>query len=758
MLSRYRNYLQQYYQNSLKLQDDKLGIAPTSEFINLVLVNDDASQNTPGTIISKSRVSENVAPCRNPLEMDSIIVADSKFVLVEGGPGMGKSTLCLELCKKWDTLKSLRDYKIVLLLKLRERRVQNATSLCDIFYHYQEELRKGVVDEVCSCEGEGVLLVLDGFDEMPTATPQDSLIMRLIGGECLPAATRLLTSRPSALHHKLPSQKSRHVEIHGFTDECKEKYAHSAFSQPDLVKHFKDFISSNPIINSLMDIPINCAIVAQVYKDIVRSSGPDHLPKTMTQLYTTLVRVLIKRYMIEKGRWNETSRVPSRLQDLPLDVVAALDKVSGIAHGGLLKEDVQLIFTESDVGRDFQHLGLLRETKELYTCEGATSTYSFLHLSIQEFLAAWHVSHHLELVSSAMSCGRRIQLYLKAFGLFLAGLIGCDDYIIEEEYLMYIVNCLYEAQGCSCLSKQPLPKYTLFPQSRIDMYAFQYLLANAPIEWHLTLDFLHPLALDALDGSTANVLGSVVKLIAYVYCGEMLSRLPLCPLLKHVRELEFEGCHGPLKFINCTKVLQILPAILDVEKVTVCDHCSISGVDCDDYLLYQSLNSLSKLQVLNITVGTITEKGMNVLSRTISGLQALQQFKFHYWEDRMELNQECLCRLTEAILSHPSVSIIDTNMPLLNTQFKVTAPLQEVVLDIDQPLLDLNSKIVFNCLYSIADACSLPSMQSLTITHPRSGQHKEECYEDSIEKFITILNRSLYRNPFMTRLDLNSPI
>ena len=80
---------------------------------------------------------------------------DSQFVLVEGPPGIGKSTLCWELCRQWKTLPSLQHYKIVLQLKLRERRVQNATELKDIFLHRDKKLCESIVDEVLECEGEG---------------------------------------------------------------------------------------------------------------------------------------------------------------------------------------------------------------------------------------------------------------------------------------------------------------------------------------------------------------------------------------------------------------------------------------------------------------------------------------------------------------------------------------------------------------------------------------------------------------------------
>ena len=220
-----------------------------------------------------------------------------------------------------------------------------------------------------------------------------------------------------------------------------------------MLDHFKAFIISNPIINSLMYIPVNCAIIAQVYKDISRSRKL--MPKTMTQLYTTLVLVLIRRHMIERGEWDEHSRIPKNLKNLPKGILSGLKRVSELAYRGLMMEDVQLVFTDSDVGEGFQHLGLLSEAKEMYVCEGAKSSYSFPHLSIQEFLAAWHLACHPNLVTGALvvELGWRS---LSAFLKFIAGLLGCSEFPIHDWMTdsgknNLMVQCLYEAQE-SCKS------------------------------------------------------------------------------------------------------------------------------------------------------------------------------------------------------------------------------------------------------------------------------------------------------------------
>ena len=483
------NYLKPYYQNESVARDDKLSIAPCSEFINLALVDKGRTIHEDDTFSQASLHGgvDEIGGAKTLLELNDIVPSGTRFVLVEGAPGIGKSTLAWELCRKWDTLTSLKYYKMVLLLKLRERRVQNATSLEDLIYHEDKRFQRKVVSELRKCEGEGVLFILDGFDEMPSdVCDEKSLIMRLINGSCLPKATCLVTSRPSVSHYFFP-QDFRHVEVLGFIDECKVKFAETAFkSEPKVLSHFKDFIFSNPVINSLMYIPVNCAIIAQVYKDIRKSR--ELMPKTTTQLYTTLTLVLIRRHMISNGKWDKHSRVPTSLKDLPESVSIDLKRVSQLAYSGLFKKHVQLVFTDSDVGEGFQHLGLMDAVKEMYVCEGAATSYSFLHLSIQEFLAAWYVSLHCELVHKAFSKiisphFRQVIPRLRVFGQFLCGIVGYNEELVSSLDYSFLLYCFYEIQACISEFSLDSRESILLLWKPLDMYVFGYCLVHVPIQW-----------------------------------------------------------------------------------------------------------------------------------------------------------------------------------------------------------------------------------------------------------------------------------
>ena len=728
------------------MRDDKLSIAPCSQFINLALVKQDDQINSFTKSTLHGGVDE-INKSKIPVGMDAIVTSDSQFVLVEGPPGIGKSTLCWELCRQWDTLKSLKDYKIVLQLKLRERRVQNASSLQEIFYHTDSDkkISQSVVDEAHRCEGEGVLLIFDEFDEMPTSVVQDkdSLLMELISGTSLPRATRLVTSRPSALHHKEECfpRKFRHIEILGFTsDESKVRYAMLAFeSEPEVLASFKKFVFSNPIIKSLMYIPVNCAIISQVYKDIMRSRKL--MPKTMTQLYSTLIPVLIKRYMIEKGEWDSHHGIPSDLEDFSKDSVLSLNRVSELAYNGLLKEDIQLVFTDSDVGEGFQHLGLLSETKEMYVCEGAVSSYSFLHLSIQEFLAAWHVKCHPEsnLASNPLLVKDLLlfpnQRYLTTFWYFIAGMIGYSDLIDVDlpfnSGISFLVMCMYEAQDCSQLSFDQCLKIN--PSNPMEMYAFGYVLVHAPIQWHLyyysrvPFDVLasslsdHAASIDKIQGS---IVGLTIEMLNDV--DPRLQLFPKC-LLHSITTMECLFI-GP---VTASALLKWLPNVINMQNIALTFSNRIVK---DDYLLYKLLRHF-KIKILVLIFDHITLMGIQELSTTLSSSSIIEKVTLKCSNPDLSLK---LSGLVEAALSYSTVKSLHTDIPfhILPTHHQIETMLFEVNPNFSTP----TPAALLDCLLCVAEMCRVQSMKELYV---------EAIPPQDYASFLCVLNNSLHQNPSM---------
>ena len=144
-------------------------------------------------------------------------------VLVEGGPGMGKSTLAWQVCHRWGRRELYDQYSTVLLLPLRDKRVQQAKQVEDLFFHLrdkkaQEEVKRDIDN------GRDTLVILDGLDELPShLLSKQSIFTDLLSGAVLSDATILVTSRPSATKQLLTCWKNsefqRHFVICGFNEE-----------------------------------------------------------------------------------------------------------------------------------------------------------------------------------------------------------------------------------------------------------------------------------------------------------------------------------------------------------------------------------------------------------------------------------------------------------------------------------------------------------------------------------------------------------
>ena len=223
---------------------------------------------------------------------------------MEGTPGIGKSTFCWHLGVRWARNEILLDYHLVFLLRLRDKRVQEAECLSDLFYNKEQEPHEHetVVRWMKKCGGHGVMLVLDGFDELPSHLQTSSIFADIIKGEVLPKMTVLISSRPSANKNlyqlcQYQSLKCQYIEVIGFGKEDIQKYVDSALEQPEnkkLKDELKSYLENHPHIHGIMYVPMNCAIVVQVFRDEMKRKRKP--PETLTQVYQLLIEILLQRH------------------------------------------------------------------------------------------------------------------------------------------------------------------------------------------------------------------------------------------------------------------------------------------------------------------------------------------------------------------------------------------------------------------------------------------------------------------------------
>ena len=285
----------------------------------------------------------------------------------------------------------------MVLLKLREKWVLNAKKLSDLFrYPFQPELSQTIAQELHDSNGRNLLLVLDGFDEVSHSFHETSVIKSILCRQLLPECTIILTTRPSAKHtlrSVCQPPVDKHVEIIGFTEEERVRYVTEVFSkEPELEMNFLKYMFLVPHIKSMMYIPLNCAIIAQVYYESQQSSHHLAIPRTRTQLYKALTHsLLVQHIKMKESNYEYSGMLPEGLKKEDMEKFKVLAKFAFDSyHKGELKK---VTFFKEDIPEGLVHFGLMNESTEMYASKGVEQTFSFLHLSLQEYLAAWHLAH-----------------------------------------------------------------------------------------------------------------------------------------------------------------------------------------------------------------------------------------------------------------------------------------------------------------------------------------------------------------------------
>ena len=448
-----------------------------------------------------------------------------QVVLVEGAPGVGKTTFAWEFCKKWGKGESKQEYSLVVLLRLRDKRIQEAKCLRDLFYHPDEALPDVIATELINSLGEGVLVLLEGLDELPESQRTElSVFLDLIHGRLLPQVTVLITTRPWAseyLHRNCKEKISQHVEILGFTKQQIHNYLQSVCKpdyDPSLLSDIEKYLSCYPQIHAAMYIPLNAAIVVEVYRQ--SRTGECIIPKTMTQLYTALSQTLLIRYLQEHPVHGKTKWNIHNFNDLPSDVYEHFLQLSEVAYCGITN-DQKLVFSSEDLPQSLETLGFMQSVPELYVNE--SFSHNFLHLTIQEYLAAVYITqlspevmleHFQNCVDKWSGNSGVFEVVMK----FVSGLTkfsgipsnsirrlfgkpkycNVDDpitqYLVKCDYTLTFdhVNWLYETQSSDTINaifgNVNTIEFEVFGLMPFHYYCLGYCIAHSHCQWKVAFD------------------------------------------------------------------------------------------------------------------------------------------------------------------------------------------------------------------------------------------------------------------------------
>ena len=349
----YTSYLKSVYTRAKLPVYDKWLKLNSKIFINLALIEKEDITKTEADQFTRATIHGNIDDIqKSKRAMDVGQIAklpdesQPKCILVEGAPGVGKSTFAWNLCRKWGKEELLQQYQLVVLLRLRDKGVRAALNISDLFQYHKCHIQQAAVEEIQDTGGKGVLLLFEGYDELPEKLrTESSVFLDVITGRELPEVTVLITSRPWAsefLHRECKDHISQHIEILGFTKDNIQSYLeNTTANDPSLLAGLKKYISCYPHIGSLMYIPLYCVFVVKVYQNSRRDKGL--VPKTMTELYFSLVRDLLRCHHsndLEVHSFEDLSK------DAP-DVYQQLCKLGTIAYEGI-RNDQQVIFHQKD--------------------------------------------------------------------------------------------------------------------------------------------------------------------------------------------------------------------------------------------------------------------------------------------------------------------------------------------------------------------------------------------------------------------------
>uniref|UniRef100_A0A669DKL5 NACHT domain-containing protein n=1 Tax=Oreochromis niloticus TaxID=8128 RepID=A0A669DKL5_ORENI len=337
-----------------------------------------------------------------------------RTVLTKGVAGIGKTVLTQKYTLDWAEDKANQDIQFIFPFTFRELNVlkDKMFSLVELVHHFFAETKEA---GICSFEDFQVVFIFDGLDEcrlpldfhrttilndLRKSTSIDVLLINLIRGKLLPSARLWITTRPAAANQIPNDNVGMVTEIRGFTDPQKEEYFRNRFRDEEQASRIISHVKTSRCFQVMCHIPVFCWITAIVLEDVLNTREGGQLPKTLTEMY---IHFLIVHAKVEKVKYDGGAETDPHWSPESRKMIESLGK---LAFDQLQKGN--LIFYESDLtecGFDIREASvysgvfsqIFKEERVLYQ----DKVFCFIHLSVQEFLAALHV--HLIFINSGVN-------------------------------------------------------------------------------------------------------------------------------------------------------------------------------------------------------------------------------------------------------------------------------------------------------------------------------------------------------------------
>ncbi|CAK6976974.1 protein NLRC3-like [Scomber scombrus] len=327
-----------------------------------------------------------------------------RTVMTKGVAGIGKTVLTQKFILDWADDKANKNVEFIFPFTFRELNVlkERKFSLVGLLHHFFTETKEA---GICRFEDFQVVFIFDGLDEcrLPLdfhnneivtdateSTSVDVLLTNLISGKLLPSARLWITTRPAAANQIPPEYVGMVTEVRGFNDLQKENYFRKRFRDEDQASSIVSHMETSRSLHTMCRIPVFCWITATVLEDVLKVTERAELPKTLTEMYIHFLVVQTKqgnvKYHSKASKhsvWNKKTK----------KMIHALGKLAFVQleKGNLIFYEEDLKECDVDIKAASVFSGLFTQFFIDERGLNQDRAFCFVHLSVQEFLAALYV-------------------------------------------------------------------------------------------------------------------------------------------------------------------------------------------------------------------------------------------------------------------------------------------------------------------------------------------------------------------------------